>query len=183
MSQQWLKQIPPHIGWYLAGFADGEGSFNVSLKRDPEYQVRWHIEPSFNVSQRDMKVLVLMKRYLGVGTLRSRKDGVVYYEVRNYRALHEQVIPFFKKFRFFSETKQRNFSLFAQIVDLMIDGRHTTREGLEDILTLREKLNPGRGRKRKYSMDDYAAHKRNPQRLYARPLDKLRALASGEAKG
>jgi len=48
-EKKWLKQIPSHIGWYFAGFADGEGSFNVSLKRDSEYKVRWHIEQSFNV--------------------------------------------------------------------------------------------------------------------------------------
>ena len=30
----WLKQIPEKIGWYLAGFSDGEGSFNVSLRKN-----------------------------------------------------------------------------------------------------------------------------------------------------
>jgi hypothetical protein len=154
-DERWTKQIPLHIGWYLAGFADGEGSFNVSLKRDPEYQVRWHIEPSFNVSQRDRTSLVLFKRYLGVGGLRQRKDGVIYYEVRNYHALQERVIPFFKKFSFFSSTKKKNFSLFKRVVEMMNEGKHTNKEGLIEILRLREKLNEGRGRKRKYSLDDY----------------------------
>ena len=74
MEQQSLKQIPNHIGWYLSGFADGEGSFNVSLKKDSEYQVHWHIEPSFNVSQKDVTILALMKRYLGVGTIRRQRS-------------------------------------------------------------------------------------------------------------
>lgn len=154
-DQRWIRQIPPHIGWYLAGFADGEGSFNVSLKRDPEYQIRWHIEPSFNVSQRDRTTLILFKRYLGVGKLRQRKDGVIYYEVRNYRALQERVIPFFQKFSFFSATKRKNFSLLRRIFTLMNEGRHTEQNGLEEILRLREQMNEGRGRKRKYSLDDY----------------------------
>ena len=149
------KQIPNHIGWYLAGFADGEGSFNISLKRDAEYRLGWHIEPSFNVSQRDKTILALFKRHLGVGTLRNRKDGVVYYEVRNYRALQERVIPFFEKFVFLSSTKKRNFSIFRKIVALMNEGQHTNAEGLKKILLLREQINKGHGRTRKYSLDDY----------------------------
>ena len=110
-DERWVKQIPNHIGWYLAGFTDGEGSFNVSLKRDPEYRTRWHIEPSFNVSQRDRTSLVLFKRYLGVGGLRQRKDGVTYYEVRNYHALQERVVPFFKRFSF---PRKRGTSLYLR---------------------------------------------------------------------
>ena len=154
-EEKWLKQIPNHIGWYLSGFADGEGSFNVSLKRDSEYRVRWHIEPSFNVSQRDITILTQFKRHLKVGTLRERKDGVHYYEVRNYRALHKKIIPFFEKYHFFSAVKKKNFSIFRRIVSLMYQGLHTSPRGLKKILMLRERLNKGRGRKRKYSLDDY----------------------------
>ncbi len=152
---QWLKQIPENIGWYLSGFADGEGSFNISLKRDAEYKIRWHIEPSFNVSQRDVTILTLFKRYLRVGTIRQRKDGLYYYEVRNYRALYETVIPFFEKYRLLSATKKKNFSVFRKIVQLMQEKAHTNQKGLHEILMLRERLNEGRGRKRKYSLDDY----------------------------
>ena len=150
-----IKRIPNHIGWYLSGFTDGEGSFNVSLKRDSEYRVRWHIEPSFNVSQRDITVLALFKKHLKAGTLRQRKDGVNYYEVRNYRALHEKIIPFFEKYNFFSRVKKKNFSIFRRIIALMYQGIHTSPQGLKRILILREQLNKGRGRKRKYSLDDY----------------------------
>ena len=155
MDQNSIKQTPVYIGWYFAGFADGEGSFNVSLKRDVEYQVRWHIEPSFNISQLDPTVLLLFKKYLGVGKIRSRKDGVCYYEVRNYKALQEVVVPFFEKYGFLSATKKRNFSIFKRIVGLMNQNLHTTRDGLRNILELREQLNEGRGRKRKYSLNDY----------------------------
>ena len=37
----------------------------------------------------------------------------------------------------------------------MNEGKHTNKEGLEEILRLRENMNEGRGRKRKYSLDDY----------------------------
>lgn len=153
--EQWLRKIPQDIGWYLSGFADGEGSFNISLKKDAEYSTKWKIDPSFNISQRDISNLILFKKILGTGTLRKRKDGVIYYEVRNYRMLALRVIPFFEKFKFRSLSKQKNFSLFRKAITLMMQGSHLTENGLKEILILREKLNPGRGRKRKYSLDNY----------------------------
>ena len=141
------------IGWYLSGFADGEGSFNVSLRKK-DYSVGWQISPVFNVSQRDPTVLALLKRWLGCGTLRSRKDGVIYYEVNNLTSLKERVIPFFQKFRFLSASKKTNFRIFREIVELMVEGIHLQPEGFKRILALREEINKGRGRKRKYNIND-----------------------------
>ena len=155
MENEWLKKIPQETGWYLAGFADGEGSFNVSLKRVDDYKLKWKVDPSFNVSQRDISNLLLFKKILKTGTLRTRKDGVVYYEVRNYKMLAERVIPFFEKFGFRSRSKARNFSIFKKIVKKMVtDHAHLTPEGLQEIVDLRERLNEGRGRTRKYEKKD-----------------------------
>ncbi len=155
MENEWLKKIPQETGWYLAGFADGEGSFNVSLKRVDDYRLKWKVDPSFNVSQRDISNLLLFKKVLKTGTLRTRKDGVVYYEVRNHKMLAERVIPFFEKFEFRSRSKARNFSIFKKIVKKMvIDQAHLTPEGLQEIVDLRERLNEGKGRKRKYNKKD-----------------------------
>lgn len=130
-SNQWLKKVPQEVGWYLAGFVDGEGSFNVSLKKVSDYQLKWKVEPSFNVSQRDISNLILLKKSLGTGRLRKRKDGVAYFEVRNYKMLYERVIPFFEKFSFRSRLKVRNFSIFKKIVKLMARGEHLTEEGFK----------------------------------------------------
>ena len=153
MENKWLKSIPIEIGQYLTGFADGEGSFNV-LMRKQESGNGWYLDPSFNVSQRDETILALFKRYLGCGTLRNRKDGVVYYEVRNKTSLYERVLPFFNRFQLLSATKKKNFSIFKDIVERMHGNEHHSYEGLKKILELREILNEGRGRKRKYSIED-----------------------------
>lgn len=155
MLNQQIRKIPQEIGWYLSGFTDGEGSFNVSLKKVPDYILKWKIEPSFNVSQRDISNLILFKKVLGAGKIRRRKDGVFYFEVRNYKMIAERVIPFFEKFKFRSDTKIKNFLIFKNIIDAMVKGEHLNDKGLKNILLLREKLNEGRGRKRKYSYGDY----------------------------
>ena len=148
------KSINQNHGHYIAGFVDGEGSFNVSLKKRPDYAGTWKITASFNVSQKDRVILAFIKKIIGCGTLRERKDGVVYYEVTNSTALYENVIPFFKRFRFLSANKKRNFSIFEQIVSKVYRKEHLTRDGFAKIVQLREKLNEGIGRKRKYFAKD-----------------------------
>src|SRR5215467_293848 len=89
------KSVPNEIGWYLAGFTDGEGSFNVSFRPREDYQCPWKISLCFNISQRDPVILSLFKRHLQCGTMRQRQEGVWYYEVNNLTPILENVIPFF----------------------------------------------------------------------------------------
>ena len=121
-------------GYYLAGFADGEGSFNVSFRRRQDYKSPWKISLCFNVSQRDKVILSLFKRYLRCGTLRVRSDGVWYYEVNNFTAIWENVIPFFKRYNFLSAKKKRDFSKFCQIAEVIRKGEHLKREGIVKII-------------------------------------------------
>ncbi|MEK7083281.1 MAG: LAGLIDADG family homing endonuclease [Patescibacteria group bacterium] len=170
MDQKEIRQIPLHIGHYFAGFADGEGSFNVSLRKKADYGVGWQLCPSFNISQKDPTVLFLFKRYLKCGTLRKRPDGVMYYEVLSIDMLWKTVIPFFEKFQFLSSSKKTNFSIFRKIMQLMYERKHLTREGFNEILRLREIINEGHGRTRKYNINDVHFDKNKyPQRLYAEP--------------
>ena len=48
-----VREIPPNIGYYLAGFTDGEGSFNVSFRPRSDYVFPWKVSLCFNVSQRE----------------------------------------------------------------------------------------------------------------------------------
>lgn len=166
----WLRNIKPEQGWYLSGFADGEGSFNVSLRRRPDHHMLWQVILTFNVSQKEEYILAMFKKVLGCGRLQARPDGVFYYVVSNPRSIIEKVIPFFNHFPFWSQKKRRNFAIFKKIARLMAEKKHLVAEGLDEIIRLREKLNEGRGRKRKYTFADYRQSvEGNPQRLYAKP--------------
>lgn len=144
-------QVPERVGHYLAGFADGEGSFNVSFRRRNDYGMPWKVSLCFNVSQRDEVVLALFKRYLQCGTLRQRKDGVWYYEVNNFVAVWEHVIPFFERFSFLSAKKKRDFSKFRQIAVLVHANQHLQEDGIRKILGIRAEMNDGGANRRKYS--------------------------------
>ena len=176
-SGDWLKQIPEPVGYYLSGFADGEGSFNVSMRRRNDHTLGWQIVLTFNVSQRDKTVLLLLQQHLGCGRLQARKDGVWYYVVSSPQAIIERVIPFFDKFGLLSVGKRNNYLIFKQIAGLVNDGQHRDARGIRIIIELREKLNLGRGRKRQYDLADYQKFlSENPQRLYARIQPRKRVM-------
>ena len=141
------EKIPERIGYYLAGFTDGEGSFNVSFRKRSDYKLPWKISLCFNISQKDKVILTLFKRYINCGTMRSRPDGIWYYEVNNLNAINQNVIPFFKKYNFLSAKKKRDFSKFCQIAKLMTKGEHLTFTGILKILKIRKSMNDGGKRK------------------------------------
>jgi hypothetical protein len=147
--------IQPNIGYYLAGFADGEGSFNVSFRKRKDYAMPWKISLCFNVSQKDKVILAMYKKHLQCGTLRARKDGIWYFEVNNHTSITNNVIPFFKKFGFLSAKKKRDFSKFRKIAGLIDEKKHLNEEGIKEILDVRREMNDGG--KRKYSHQEILA--------------------------
>ena len=172
-----VKGVPMEIGCYLAGFTDGEGSFNVSFRPRQDYPLPWKVSLCFNISQRDPVILSLFKRHLECGTMRQRQDGVWYYEVNNLQAILDNVIPFFRRFHFLSAKKKRDFAKFVELAELFRAGRHLSREGIEEVLRIRREMNDGGNRW--YTDEDILGRFENPQRLYARPLRRERMIQSG----
>ncbi len=180
-SEKWLNQIPLEWGWYIAGFSDGEGSFNISLRKREDHVMKWQVVLTFNVSQKESYILSQLKKYLGCGRIQQRKDGLNMYVCSNPLAIQEKIIPFFKKFNFRSAQKKKNFSIFCEIAEKVFRKEHLTAQGLKEIVKMREGLNEGRGRKRKYSFSDFQKSlQENPQRLYVRPRKFRQEFASDD---
>ena len=148
-----MKNAPRDVAWYISGFVDGEGSFNISFRKKVDYKIRWQPVLSFNVSQWDKTLLELMKHYFGCGIIKQRRDGLYSYDVTNPQVLEHIIVPFFQKYTFFSSSKRKNFELFRLAVKLMYEKRHLTEIGLKELIELRERINEGKGRKRKYTKD------------------------------
>ena len=150
-----VTRIPDRIGYYFAGFVDGEGSFHLSFRRRRDYTLPWKVSLCLNVSQKDKVVLALFKRHLKCGTIRYKSDDVWMYEVNNLIAIRENVIPFFKRFGFLSARKKRDFAIFRRMAELMNEKAHLDKPGIVELLKLRREMNDGG--KRKYTEQEILA--------------------------
>ena len=126
-----VERVAETLGQYLAGFANGEGSFNLSFRSRGDYRQPWKISLCFNVSQRDPAVLLVLREQLRCGTMRQRADGCWYYEVNSLDDISRYVLPFFRRFGFLAPTKQRDFAKFCELTTLMLQGRHLTLVGVK----------------------------------------------------
>ena len=149
-SSTWLDQIPSDLGHWIAGFVDGEGSFNVPIRRECDRGLPWRVALSFNVSQVGREAPELLRRTFGVGTVRGRRDGVFYFEVTRPAELVERVFPFFERFQLRSP-KNGDLAIFRAITELVRSGRHLLPSGIEETLIMRAPMN--RGGKRRYDGD------------------------------
>ena len=143
------------LGFFLAGFVEGEGSFNVSLRKKADYKVNWQVVMSFNISQKDVSILKILQKELNCGIIKTRKrDELHSFDVTKPQDIIHKIIPFFHKYPVLSTSKVINFTIFCKIAELMDKGEHKNLTGLKKILILREKINKGKGRTRKYGIND-----------------------------
>lgn len=156
-----VERVSPDLGFYLAGFADGEGSFNVTFRKRRDYRaIPWKVSLCFNVSQRDEEILRVFQRELGCGSMRMRRDGVWYFEVNDLEEITHAVIPFFERFGFLSLKKKRDFQKFTELAAMLRDGSHRTVDGVRRILRIRSDMNDGGAKRRKYADEAILRHLR-----------------------
>ena len=146
-SSNWPNEVPDDLGHWIAGFVDGEGSFNVPIRRERDRRLPWRVGLSFNVSQRGRQVAELLESIFEVGTIRSRTDGIVYYEVTRPSDLTERVMPFFAKFPL-RGAKASDLDRFAEILELVRSGCHLDPDGIREVMRLRNLMNGGGKRHR-----------------------------------
>ncbi len=143
----WLNEVPNDLGHYIAGFVDGEGSFNVPIRRSADRGLPFRVSLSFNVSQLGPEAPRLLRSVFGAGTARGRGDGVWYFEVTKPEELEVRVFPFFDRFPL-RLAKSRDLEVFRQITTMVQQGRHLSVEGFIEVLALRAPMNRGGKRRR-----------------------------------
>lgn len=84
---------------YIAGFLDADGSIYVQLKPNGTYRYGFQVAPNivFFQSQKEVTNLGALRKMVGGGHLRFRKDGVAEYiigDMKTMRALLKAVKPY-----------------------------------------------------------------------------------------
>lgn len=131
---------------WLVGFVDGEGNFYVNAKKNNS-KLGYQIILSFSIYQHSRDSLLLSKfiEYLDCGSVeipstRLHSSKFVTYK---FKDITEKIIPFFQKYPL-KTVKQLNFYDFIKVSDLMKEGSHLTKEGIEKIISIKLSMNQGR---------------------------------------
>ncbi len=127
---------------WIVGFVDGEGCFHVGINSHPEMTAGFQVLPEFSVVQheRDVQVLHALKAYFGCGVVRKNNGDRMAWRVRGHEHLSKNIVPFFEKHPL--KTRKRvDFIKFREIVNLMNQGEHLSRDGVERIRTITEQMN------------------------------------------
>ena len=130
---------------WIVGFVDGEGCFHISINRIPEMTLGWQVLPEFRIVQheKDAAVLHKIKDYFGFGEVTincSDHHGTrMNFRVRGLENLNK-VVKFFKKYPLIT-SKRKNFEIFSEVIQIMNDKKHLTKEGLDSIAKLVSGMN------------------------------------------
>lgn len=141
------NQQERQIGW-IVGFVDGEGTFSVSLNKNPTTVSGWQVFPEFVITQgaRSLYTLETIQEFFGCGKIYcnrrfdNHREDLYRYCVRSVKDLEAVIVPFFREHPL-QTAKQRDFGIFQKILGLMQQGAHRTNSGLRRIAGLIETMN------------------------------------------
>ena len=136
---------------YIVGLVDGEGSFTVYIKNpknQKKVERRTKAEPRFYIKliEKDKSILYELKKYFGCGNVYFQKDtrpnhqNCYRYEVTRRDDLEKIIIPFFRKNKLRFCSKQKDFTLFCEIMGRIKKGEHLTDKGLEKMYQIKQKM-------------------------------------------
>jgi hypothetical protein len=137
--------IIPDPHW-IAGFVCGEGNFGVKIKKSLKNKIGYQIQIIFILTQhqRYIKLMEILKKYFGSGTVRKDpRHPAVYLILINFADLTNKIIPLFEKYPILG-VKQSDFLDFCKVAKIMSEGNHLTSEGLELIRTIKNGMNTSR---------------------------------------
>ena len=78
--------------------------------------------------------------YLGCGNISAVDRGTIDFKVSKFSSIRDNIIPFFKKYPLQS-SKNRDFLHFCEVVDLVHNKAHLTKQGLDQIRVIKNKMN------------------------------------------
>jgi hypothetical protein len=129
---------------WVVGFVDGEGCFHVGVNVHPEMSVGHQVSTEFTVVQheRDIQILHALKAFFGCGVVRRNHGDRMAYRVRSKEHLLRKILPFFMAHPLKTK-KNIDFLKFRDVLLLMENDGHLTREGVDAIRAIASEMNRG----------------------------------------
>lgn len=146
VNQEEISFIP----FWIAGFTAGEGCFLIKITKSSTHKVGKSVKLSFTLTQhvRDKQLMTNLAQYLGCGRYvpRSKKGATSHigdFLCTKFDDIYDTLIPFFKKYPVVG-VKSKDFQDWCLIAEIVKNGDHLTREGLDKIIKIKAGMNKGR---------------------------------------
>lgn len=140
---------------YFIGFVDGEGCFNISLKKQKSAKMGWVLDPVFHVTQHknQKELLYNFQKLLGCGIVIKKygQPNTMQLIVQSRKDLIEKVIPFFKKNKLI--VKRKSFEIFSDVVEGLNKHQHGNFSDFKKLVKKVFAMN-NEGKYRKYSLKE-----------------------------
>jgi len=121
------------------------------VKRHAAAAFGYFVQPEFFLYQHRNRrsLLELAAEEFGSGAIfpKPGNETVLVLKVSDRQVLRDAVVPFLRDYMRFS-ARVVDYEIFAAAVDLVCEGRHRTREGIVELVTLAYTIN-GNGRNRR----------------------------------
>jgi hypothetical protein len=130
---------------WISGFVSGEGNFDAGIRKSTNI-IGSRVYLRFRISQheRDIQLMLLIIKYLGVGRLEKHsKRPIVNLVIGNFSELSKIIIPFFDKYPILG-IKYLDYKDWCKIANLITLDLHQTKEGFEEIQQIESGMNRGR---------------------------------------
>lgn len=137
-----LNKLNPY---FVTGFADGEGSFIISVTKNSESSLGFRVKATFSIylSKKDLGLLKIIQSYFGgAGNIGENYKDFSSYTFNSLDEICNILIPHFDKYPLITN-KFADYLLFRKAVMLMKNKSHLTEEGLKAIIDIKASLNRG----------------------------------------
>jgi hypothetical protein len=133
-----ISKLNPH---YVTGFTDGEGCFFIGVNPESKHKTGYRIKASFQIGlhEKDLALLKEIKLFFGVGNISKLGQESVQFRVSGLEDL-KIILCHFDKYPLLTN-KHYDYLLFKQVVNLMVEGKHLTLDGLNKIISIKAVLN------------------------------------------
>jgi len=127
--------------WFL-GFVEGEGCFNVKINKLATNKSIISLRFVLSQHSRDRLLLNSLIQYLGCGRL-EETPVIARLVINKFEDIHQKVLPFFTKHTLIG-VKNQDFSDWYKVAELMKNKIHLTKEGIDEINSIKVRMNSGR---------------------------------------
>ena len=165
-----LKPVSDSISedqkYFLAGFIEGEGSINISVKKNSNAKFGITLDAEFSITQHvnGVSLLYLALNLFKTGRIKYKHGSLatLSFIISNRESLNEKVLPFFYKFviPYGSNAKSKRLALFTEFLKKFEEKKHLDLESLQNqILPIWDAMRIQKGQKNETFPDLESAQK------------------------